>query len=85
MTKVQGGPTDFIYVTAERMFELNKDLRDKGQNMTTLVQLKRQARIRGLCEICESNPIWRLADTGMCFTCTTGETDASDDYELIEE
>ena len=26
--------------------------------------------------------VWRIACAGMCFTCTTGESDASDDYEL---
>lgn len=25
---------------------------------------------------------WKLAGTGMCFTCTTGEADASEDLEL---
>jgi hypothetical protein len=27
---------------------------------------------------------WRFAGLGMCFSCVTGESDASDDYELIE-
>jgi hypothetical protein len=35
-----------------------------------------------LCYICEVGNVWRLAMSGMCFTCTTGEADASDDYEL---
>ena len=33
-----------------------------------------------------SNKIWLFghgAETGLCFTCTTGEADASEDYELI--
>ncbi len=28
--------------------------------------------------------VWRAADTGMCFTCTTGEADAGEDYELVD-
>jgi len=27
-------------------------------------------------------PVWRLAGCGLCFTCTTGESDSSEDYEL---
>lgn len=28
-------------------------------------------------------PIWKYGQTGMCFHCTTGEADNSEDYELI--
>jgi hypothetical protein len=34
------------------------------------------------CEVCSENPVWRLGGVGLCFTCTTGEADASEDYEL---
>ena len=44
---------------------------------------KRCAENSGLCEICEVEEVWKFGDTGMCFSCTTGEADASDDYELI--
>lgn len=36
-----------------------------------------------LCMVCEREGIWRYAGTRMCFSCTTGEADASDDIELI--
>lgn len=36
----------------------------------------------GRCYCCKQRHVWRLAHTGMCFTCTTGESDASDDYEI---
>lgn len=39
------------------------------------------AQQQGPCENC-GDPIWRYGGTGLCFTCTTGEADASDDYEL---
>lgn len=48
------------------------------------------ARKKGgqLCDVCETEPIWASADaivgTGMCFHCTTGEADNSDDYEFEE-
>jgi hypothetical protein len=47
---------------------------------------------RGFEELCNNatdwgtcncgQPVWRLAGCGMCFTCTTGESDSSEDYEL---
>ena len=36
------------------------------------------------CENC-GQPAWKYGDEGMCFPCTTGETDASNDYELVPE
>ncbi len=35
----------------------------------------------GICMNCDS-PTWKLVDTGLCFSCTTGESDASSDYEI---
>ena len=34
------------------------------------------------CVNCDEK-VWKLANTGMCFSCTSGESDASDDFELI--
>ena len=34
------------------------------------------------CFVCDEK-VWKLVNTDLCFTCTTGESDASDDYELI--
>jgi hypothetical protein len=48
------------------------------------------ARKKGgqMCDVCESIPIWAavdaIAETGMCFHCTTGEADDSDDFEFEE-
>ena len=48
------------------------------------------ARKKGgqLCDVCEQVPIWAAVDalmeTGMCFHCTTGESDNSEDYEFEE-
>lgn len=75
---MKGGPTDFAMISADDYFNL------EGQTHT-LEELHKLARIRGMCEVCGELPIWRLVNTGMCFPCTTGESDASDDYELIEE
>lgn len=47
----------------------------------TKSELELRARDDSECGVC-SRPVWRLVGIGMCFTCTTGESDASDDYEL---
>jgi hypothetical protein len=48
----------------------------------SLEEAKKAQRDRRRC-LC-GRPAWRLAQTGLCFTCTTGEWDSSDDYELME-
>lgn len=69
-----GDPTAFTYVTPEQMFEADPQ--------RTLQEYQELAKNDGICEVCDG-PVWKLADTGLCFPCTTGETDASEDYELI--
>ena len=49
----------------------------------TLKELKRAAKSKGRCECC-GEKAWKYAGTGLCFSCTTGESDASEDYELKE-
>ena len=44
-------------------------------------ELEKMARDNSSCEVCD-RPSWRFAGLGMCFTCITGESDASDDSEL---
>jgi len=64
-----------IHITPEALCEKrpSKDLN----------HLRRLANRRGKCEVCGENDIWRYGGIGMCFPCTTGETDGSNDYELI--
>ena len=66
------------YLTPEEAFR--KDV-VKG---TALKEYQRLSNVKGKCFICEVEDIWKLADTDMCFSCTTGEADASGDYELKE-
>ena len=47
----------------------------------TMDELRRLARSNEKCEVCDE-PAWRYGGCGLCFSCTTGEADASDDYEL---
>ena len=54
-------------------------------DVCTLEELIIRSRNNSKCEQCGERPVWKLADCDLCFTCTTGETDSSRDYELIEE
>lgn len=47
----------------------------------TREELEERARDNSECEVC-GRPVWRIVGIGMCFTCTTGEADASEDFEL---
>lgn len=52
----------------------------------SLEELNRLANIpQGTCcEVCD-NEVWRYGGGELCFPCTTGESDPSEDYELIPE
>ncbi len=44
----------------------------------------RRARAPALmCEACGKHETWRIVSNGMCFTCTTGRQDASQDHDLL--
>jgi len=46
-------------------------------------ELNRMARNHKTCMNCDEK-VWRFGGCELCFSCTTGESDASDDIELIE-
>lgn len=50
--------------------------------MGTLKEFNQRAKHNAECDVCGMRPAWRLVGLGMCFTCVTGESDASEDYEL---
>ena len=54
-----------------------------GDGFSSLAEVEKASRIGGKCDVCDK-PVWRLAQTGLCFTCTTGEADDSEDFELEE-
>lgn len=64
------------YITA-------KQAKDQGdsRSLKTLESLANKKA--GTCLNCDELE-WKLGGTGLCFSCTTGEADASDDYELVE-
>ena len=53
----------------------------RGLNRYTLEELETIADDCRECEVC-GLPVWKLGQTGLCFGCTTGCHDGSDDYEL---
>lgn len=61
------------YITPERAKE--------GGDTRSLAELRARAKINRRCFNCE-NPVWRFGVDDLCFPCCTGETDASEDYEL---
>jgi hypothetical protein len=56
----------------------------KGGDTRTLEELRAAQKIskKAKCLVC-GQPVWRYGVGDMCFPCTTGESDASEDYELV--
>ncbi len=78
----KGGPQDFAeFITPEKAFELDSSLNTPPA--WTLKEYKHAAKSHQKCCVCGA-PAWKLAMRGLCFSCTTGESDASEDYELIQ-
>lgn len=74
---------NFCYISPRKYWELIKDEK-KNRSFKSLEQLEKLAKQpERICDVCSQNPVWKLGGCDMCFTCVTGETDASEDYELI--
>lgn len=50
----------------------------------TQEQFTKMAKDNRKCCVCGQH-VWRFAEVGLCFTCTTGEADSSNDYEIGEK
>lgn len=70
---------NFNYITPERAAELGVT-----SNIKDVKYYSKLSKKEGICDNCE-NPRWKLVNNGLCFSCTTGEIDASGDYELIQK
>lgn len=68
------------YITPEQAKKYHDKL--NPDDKLPLKYWKRRAKLKAKCFVCEYEDVWRYGQTGMCFSCTTGEADASDDYEL---
>ena len=70
---------------ADMTVENNPDM-NKVQLIESLKEAVKRKREGATCTICGS-PIWAagsaITGVNMCFTCTTGEEDDSEDYEII--
>ena len=73
---------DFEFITPEEAAKLGVHIEGDKRNHD-VEYYRKLSKINEICSNC-SNKVWKLADVGLCFSCTTGETDASDDYELLE-
>ena len=62
--------------TFERAQEIDETITERDFN--------RMVRYNESCQVCGQHA-WRYVEIGLCFTCTTGESDASGDYEIGEE
>lgn len=63
------------YITPEKAYEIRLD------DHASLADYRKMAADTSRCQCGE--PVWRFGGQGLCFSCTTGEADASEDYELI--
>lgn len=75
---------NFTYITAENHVR-------KYPNEMSLQTAQRLANLpERFCATCGQFYVWKIVmdkipDNEMCFTCITGETDASGDYELMAQ
>ena len=68
-------------ITPEQAMAMHNKLNPKDR--PPLAYWQKLARINCYCSVCHAEPVWRFGQTeDMCFTCTTGESDPSDDYEI---
>ena len=65
------------YITPLLAYNLNK-----AHSTRKLAWYVKRSNLNAVCDVCGSQPVWKYGGTDMCFSCTTGQTDASDDYEL---
>lgn len=71
---------------ANSVIKNNKGQHDRNELIATLNATLSDKKNGATCMICGA-PVWAagsaITGTYMCFTCTTGEADCSDDYEIV--
>ena len=70
----------FNYVTVDQLIKEHPDEKKHEALYRQLANLPDR-----LCSNCEQDQVWKFGQCDMCFACTTGESDKSDDYELIAD
>lgn len=84
---MSGGPRDFVPRSVEDWVESHAkggaNVRELRRDALASIRRKKAG---AKCDC--GDPIWAMVDAlagcGMCFSCTTGEADASSDYEFTE-
>ena len=78
--------SNFEYVSLKKHMKIQGYKKDSQRHKNIIHYLKLREK-QTPCEVCGNIPIWvagsSLCDWPGCFTCITGESDASDDYEVI--
>jgi hypothetical protein len=69
------------YITPAEARQL--DIETEGGRREPIEYYLNLQRDKRKCIVCDER-VWKLVDTGLCFSCTTGESDASGDYELVD-
>jgi hypothetical protein len=73
----------FTYITPQEYLELHEGKLPEHHTMKTLIASAKHADCGGYkCMNCDLE-VWHMVEElGMCFSCITGESDPSEDYEL---
>lgn len=69
------------YITPEKAAKLHNAI--KGNEHVSVAYYEHLSKNKKMCYVCGMEKVWKMVGLGMCFSCTTGEADASEDYELI--
>ena len=74
---------NFCFITVKTLIKKHPEYATQREMMTKIANLPDR-----LCSVCGQFNVWKMVrdkipDNDMCFTCITGETAASDDYELL--
>lgn len=82
---MSGGPTDFSPITLEKAIKSHIELNggDEAEIRREFQSHINEKKNGAKCMVCDQ-PVWAFGGCDMCFSCTTGEADASDDYEFEE-
>jgi hypothetical protein len=69
-----------FYITSKEAAKLHNSI--KSNDHVSVACYEHLSKNKKMCQ-CGQEKIWKFGGCGMCFSCTTGEADASDDYELL--
>jgi hypothetical protein len=69
------------YITPKKAAELHNSI--EGNDHVSVAHYRHLSKNKKMCFVCGMERVWCFGECGMCFSCTTGEADASDDFELI--